>query len=132
MLELVRIPVRRLFDSETWWRWLRTPKWSAVTTERNTTYSGEYAAWDSRRRRGVTLRGYIVEWPGLAADVYLYDPPEVLRQHPHGACLQLLRPEDKWFYLHWTRPAPTFQESREYVEQMLWAVSPIDRCPLEL
>ena len=120
MLDRLIVHTRRLFDPETWWRWRRTPKWSAVTTERNIAYSGEYAAWDSHRRRADTIRGHVVEWPGLATDVYLYDPPDVLRRHEHGACLQLLRPDDKWFYLHWTRPARTFQESRECVEQMLW------------
>ncbi len=89
----------RLFDRETWWRRSRKPTWKVVATDRNITYSGEYVAWDSRRRRGVTVRGSVVEWPGLSTDVYLYDPPEVLRRHGHGACLQLLRPDDKWFYL---------------------------------
>ncbi len=110
----------RLFDRETRWRRRGRPAWKAVATERNITYSGEYVAWDSRRGHGVTVWGSVVEWPGLSTDVYLYDPPEVLRRHGHGACLQLLRPDDKWFYLHWARPARTFQESRDYVEQMLW------------
>ena len=120
MLDRLIVGVCRLFDPEAWWRWRGTPQWSAVATEQNVAYSGEYAVWDSRRRRAVTVTGYVVEWPGLAADVYLYEPPDIMRQHPHGACLQLLRPDEKWFYLHWTRPARTFQESREYVEQMLW------------
>jgi hypothetical protein len=120
MFDLVRVWIHQLFDAEAWWRRWRAPTWNVVTSERNTAYSGEYAVWDSGRRRAVTVRGYVVEWPGLAADVYLYDPPAIIRQHPHGRCLQLLRPDEKWFHLHWERPARTFQESKELVERMLW------------
>ena len=112
--------IARLVDRETWWRWCRRPAWNILATERNVRYTGEYAVWDRRRHRGVIVKGSVIEWPGLGTEVYLYDPPEVLRRHEHGACLQLLRPGDKWFYLHWARPARTFQESRAYVEQMLW------------
>jgi len=107
-------------DVEGWWRRVCVRRWRVIETGRSITYVGEYALWDPRRGRGLKVRGRVVEWPGLGTDVYLYDPPDTLRHHQHGTCLQLLRPGGKWFKLHWTRPARTFAASKEYVEQMLW------------
>ncbi len=120
MFDHLRVSVRRLFDAETWWLRMGRPRWRTVVTDRKTTYSGEYAVWDPARGRAVRVKGRIVQWSGLGTDVYVYDPPEILRRHTHGPCLQLVRPDDKWFYLHWNRPCRTFTESKEYVEQMLW------------
>ena len=110
----------RFLDWECWWRRLFAPAWRAVSNDRHTTYAGEYAIWDPGRGRPLKVRGEIVEWPGLGTEVYLFDPPAMLRHHPHSACLQLVQPGSKWFKLHWTRPGRTFAASKAYVEQMLW------------
>jgi hypothetical protein len=120
MLDRVIGWVRLLVDAEGWWFRLFAPSWQVRKTDRSTSYSGEFAVWDRARHRPLKVQGRIVEWPGLGSDVYVYDPPEWLRRHEHGRCLQLLLPDDKWFRLHWTRPGRTFNETKEYVEQMLW------------
>jgi len=95
-------------------------EWSVATADNRTEYSGMFYVSDPRWRQPVAVRGFIVEWPGLPTDVYLFDPPEMLRQHRHGPCLQLLKPDQQWFRLHWAKPALTFEQSRYCVEQMMW------------
>lgn len=68
----------------------------------------------------MLVRGLVCEYPGLPLEVYLFDPPLVLRRHPHGSCLQLVSPKTRMFRLHWANPPKSFEQSRAFVEQMMW------------
>ena len=63
--------------------------------------------------------GWIVEWPGLPADVYIDNPPLELRKHEHGSCFQLAKPNSSRFKLHWRRAARSFDEALTYMQQLL-------------
>jgi len=95
------------------------PEWQVEKSGTSIIYTGFFAVYDRGGIPRLTLQGRIVEWPGLPTDVYVYDPPVKLRQHKHGSCLQLLRPGDAWFKLHWQKPARTFTQSCAYIEQLL-------------
>jgi hypothetical protein len=102
-----------------------SPEWEVEERGASTIYTGFFTVRDHRGRPYLSVRGRVVEWQGLPADVYLYDPPSLLRKHPHGPCLQLLRPGDAWFKLHWQRPARDFGATYAYVEQLLHEVSQV-------
>jgi hypothetical protein len=95
------------------------PDWQVEHSGPSTIYTGFFSVYERGGIPRLTLQGRIVEWPGLPTDVYVYDPPLKLRQHKHGSCLQLLRPGDAWFKLHWQKPARTFTQSCAYIEQLL-------------
>ena len=104
-----------------WFRRRQTPPpWTIRQENNRTVFTGKFFVDDRAWRRPLQVEGSIVEWPGLPAEVYLLDPPAALRRHPHGPCLQLLRPNSQWFKLHWSKPPRTFLTSKEYVENMLW------------
>jgi len=72
---------------------------------------------------GLRLKGRIIEYACSPLAVYAYDVPKELRKrHPHGYCWQLWRPGEKWFSLHWAKPAWDFESGKEYVEKMMWEV----------
>lgn len=113
--------VRRWVDVIIWYYHGKPtpPDWKVEQRGTSTTYSGFFTLYDRGGIPRLSLQGQIVEWSGLPTDVYVYDPPLKLRQHPHGRCLQLLRPGDAWFKLHWQKPARSFTETCAYVEQLL-------------
>jgi hypothetical protein len=82
-------------------------------------YDGHFAVYTRDGFPLVRIAGRIVTWPGLPADVYVFNPPRVVRQVSRGACLQLAQPGGQWFKLHWERPAHGFDESLAYVEGLL-------------
>ncbi len=92
------------------------------TVERNgtqTSFAGRFLIFD---RRGVVksfVHGRIIQRDRRQADVYLYDPPEFTKKHRHGRCMQLLSPADKWFKLHFEKPASDFAAAYTYVEHFL-------------
>jgi hypothetical protein len=89
---------------------------SGVTTR----YTGEFAIYGDGGVVLFKLAGYIVESRGLPTDAYLHNPPNWLRNHRHGPCLQLIEPpENLWFKMHFTRPPRTFDEARSHIEMML-------------
>jgi hypothetical protein len=103
-----------------------TVRWT-VTRERNRrSFAGLFHAHDSQWKRPMLVRGLVHEYPGLPAEVYLFDPPPLLRRHPHGSCLQLVSPSTRLFRLHWTKPPRTFEQSRAFVEQMMWEARMLD------
>jgi len=65
------------------------------------------------------VNGRIVLTSDTLADVYLYDPPIFLKHHRHGRCLQLLRPNEKWFKVHFEKPPRDFSAAYMYVEHFL-------------
>lgn len=95
------------------------PEWKLVKHPHCREYQGIFMlfGWDCPSRARII--GRVIEWPRLPVDVYLFNPPRALRNHPHGRCLQLALPNSRWFKLHWQRPARTFDEARAYVETIM-------------
>ena len=109
-----------------WWCLRGKPDLAEWVTERrgsSTIHTGFFAVYRIGGQPLLTVRGRVVEWQGLPTDVYLYNPPTALRKHPHGACLQLLKPGDAWFKLHWQKPARDFGETCAYIQQLLHEVT---------
>ncbi len=94
-------------------------EWTIEHRDNCTVYTGAFAIYNARGRLLRQVRGRVVEWPGMPAEVYLCNPPPELRRHTHGPCLQLIAPGSSWFKLHWEKPARDFDTSRAYVEQLL-------------
>lgn len=93
--------------------------WQIARNGSSTTFRGMFLVYDRRGKIKLRIQGQIVEWGGLPAQVYIYNPPEFIKNHRHGACLQLLRPGDSWFKLHFERPACDFASAYSYVEHLL-------------
>ena len=90
-------------------------KWRVKRQQGSITFEGAF-----RAPGDIKILGRIIEHEDRPVDVYVWDPSVELRNHPqHGSCWQLLRPGDKWFYLHWEKPAWDFESGRVYVERML-------------
>lgn len=100
------------------------PEWEVQNLDNHKEYIGLFVVFGVSGKPDFQIPGRIIEWNRFPVDVYIFDPPKQLRQnHEKGACLQLLKPDSRWFKLHWERPAKTFEESRAYVEEMLSEVS---------
>jgi hypothetical protein len=95
------------------------PDWKTEYRGHCTIHTGFFVRYGYGGCPELTVQGRVIEWPGLPTDVYLYNPPSMLRSHQHGSCLQLLKPGEIWFKLHWQRPAKDFGQSCAYVEQLL-------------
>ncbi len=93
--------------------------WKSVRNGNSTAFTGNFLVYDHRGKIRHRVPGRIVEWSGLPAQVYLYNPPEFIKNHRHGSCLQLLRPGDNWFKLHFDKPARNFASAYSYVEHFL-------------
>lgn len=95
------------------------PLWSKKISGIQTIYEGFFRVYDQKGKPKMKVQGRIVVWTCSPAEVYLYDPPSFLIRHQHGHCLQLLRPHDKWFLLHFEFAPKDFASAYGYVEQML-------------
>ncbi len=84
-----------------------------------TTYTGNFLVYDRMGKIKLRIQGRIVQKQKTASTVYLYNPPDFIKNHRHGSCLQLLRPNDKWFKLHFDNPAKDFISAYTYVEHLL-------------
>lgn len=93
--------------------------WQVEHSGNSTTFKGEFLVYDRTGRTRLRVSGQIVEWYGLPTQVFIYDPPIFVKDHPHGRCLQLLRPNDRWFKLHFEKPARNFPDAYTYVEHFL-------------
>ena len=93
--------------------------WRAEKNGSSITFTGDFLVYGRAGRIELHVPGRIVEWKGLPAQVFVYDPPAFVKNHPHGRCLQLLHPNDKWFKLHFEKPARDFLSACSYVEQFL-------------
>lgn len=91
--------------------------WRVERGDISTSYHGSFAA--STHAKTMLIPGRVVVWAAMPTDVYLHNPPPLLMQHPKAHCLQLLRPGDLWFKLHWERAPRDFESSRAFVEQMM-------------
>ena len=93
--------------------------WRATPHRNQTVFTGCFLVFDRYGSVQFRVRGRIVCRRRSASDVYLYDPPGFVTRHQHGRCLQLLRPNDKWFKLHFEKPATDFRAAYSYVEHFL-------------
>lgn len=93
--------------------------WAVEEHEHCRIYCGRFVIYGVGGRVLCHVPGRIIEWPGLPTDVYLRDPPDELRHHAKGPCLQLVSTDGPWFKLHWEKPARDFEDSVAYVEQLL-------------
>jgi hypothetical protein len=93
--------------------------WQVVSNGNSRTFTGSFLVYDREGSIIMRVKGQIVEWERNPAQVYLYDPPDFVKRHRHGSCLQLLRPNDNWFKLHFDRPAADFASAYTYVEHFL-------------
>jgi hypothetical protein len=82
-------------------------------------FSGRFLVYDRWGSIRMSVHGRIVLRGASTTDVYLYDPPQFVSSHKHGSCLQLLTPHDRWFKLHFEKPAANFTEAYTYVEHLL-------------
>lgn len=94
-------------------------EWQREQNGNSTVFKGSFPVFDRAGKIKLQVTGQIVEWRGLPAQVYLFNPPEFTKHHWHGSCLQLLRPNDAWFKLHFDKPATDFASAYYYVEQFL-------------
>src|SRR6266404_5047106 len=70
--------------------------WMLTCSGGRETYEGYYFAGRRKFRGRIEVRRNHVT-------AYIYEPPREVKNHPHGACFQLVG--DNWFHLHWSRPA---------------------------
>jgi hypothetical protein len=98
---------------------LMAPEWNVTEYPDCRVYDGAYMIFAIHGYVLYQINGQIIERAGCPCDVYIFDPPETIRQLPVGPCFQLLRPGSRWFKLHWEKPAYTFSESLAYVEGIL-------------
>jgi hypothetical protein len=77
---------------------------------------GQYRVFDRRRQAWRAFHGRLFQ-QGRTIATYIADPPAEVKQHRHGACLQLV--EAPWFLLHWNRPPHTLDDGLLYMERML-------------
>jgi hypothetical protein len=87
--------------------------WTRAVLGESETYEGHYAVGTRRFRGRIEVRGK----RRRTVQAYIYDPPYEIKQHPHGACFQLVG--DDWFYLHWARPARNIDDAILYMERVL-------------
>ena len=97
----------------------QTARWETIRHANYEEHYGFFVTRDSNGRVQCSLAGRIVERSNGSVSVFVRDPPERLRQHRHGPCLQLVSPNDRWFRLHWEKPPKGAEASRVYVEAML-------------
>lgn len=95
------------------------PLWNKKVDRLKIIYEGFFRVYDRYGKPRMKVQGRIVIWNTFPTEVYLYDPPTFLTRHKHGSCLQLLKPNDKWFKLHFELVPKDFISAYGYVEQML-------------
>ena len=93
--------------------------WRVENNGTSTTFTGNFLVYDRAGAIKLRVPGQIVVWQRLPALVYLYNPPEFVKRHRHGSCLQLLRPNDLWFKLHFEKPPTDFASAYTFVEHFL-------------
>ena len=99
---------------------LSEPKdWKMTRIGKQTIYKGKFLVFDYRGKIKYRIQGRIVQQRTKSSEVYIFDPPGFVKNHRHGSCLQLLRPNDNWFKLHFEYPAKDFAGAYTYVEHLL-------------
>jgi hypothetical protein len=91
-------------------------RWRKRTSGHDVELVGQYRVFDQRRGRWREFRGRVVQQGGDIG-AYINDPPTEMRQHRHGACLQLV--EGRWFRLHFQRAPKNLDDAVLYLERML-------------
>ncbi len=87
--------------------------WTRTINGGREIYEGYYTVATRRFRGRIEVRGN----RGRNVTVYIYNPPREIKNHPHGACFQLVG--DDWFMLHWARPARNVDDAILYMERVL-------------
>lgn len=99
---------------------LTEPKdWKMERVGKVATYTGKFLVYDRVGKIKHRIQGRVVQKRHFQSDVYIYDPPVFVKTHHHGSCLQLLKPNDKWFKIHFEKPAKDFASAYTYVEHLL-------------
>jgi hypothetical protein len=93
--------------------------WRVEKKDNLTTFDGNFLVFDREGSIRHRVQGRIIERRRLPTEIYLYDPPPFVKRHRHASCLQLLRPNDSWFKLHFEKPAQDFTGAYTYVEHFL-------------
>lgn len=93
--------------------------WSHDHVNGYETFSGNFLVHDRLGKIRLQVTGWIIQRNAQVAEVYLFDPPKFVMGHKHGRCMQLLTPNDRWFKLHFDKPASNFVEAYTYVEHLL-------------
>lgn len=62
----------------------------------------------------------IAEGGARPAELFIHDPPDALRRHRSGPCLQLLAPpEHRWFRVHFDQPPADAWQAYAFIQGML-------------
>ena len=93
--------------------------WRLKRDGRDTAYTGRFLIFDRGGAVFMRIAGRVVTRDSGTADVYIYDPPIFVKNHRHAGCLQLLTPGDRWFKLHFAKPARDFPSAYSFVEHFL-------------
>lgn len=88
--------------------------WTRTAENGNEIFEGVYRV-GTRAFRGRV----IAERRGRRFTAYIYDPPPEIKSHPHGRCFQKAGFGDRWFILHWARPARSTDDAIIYMERIL-------------
>lgn len=103
----VQAPARFAWDEK---QWRQSTSGDAIEL------IGRYRVFDESRKRWREFDGRLVQH-GTDIAAYVADPPQEIRRHRHGACLQLVNPP--WFRLHWQRSPKNLDQALLYLERML-------------
>lgn len=105
---LVEAPARFAWDEK---RWAKSTSADGAIEIR-----GMYHVYDRHRRQWREFEGFLYQ-RGDQIAAYIADPPQEIKAHRHGPCLQLV--QSPWFRLHWRRQPNSLDEALIYMERML-------------
>lgn len=86
--------------------------WIRKTIRGRETYEGYYLVGKRRFHGRIEASNR-----GRNITAYILNPPREVKNHPHGACFQLVG--DGWFHLHWSNPARNVDDAILYMERIL-------------
>ncbi|MFA5897628.1 MAG: hypothetical protein WC829_00810 [Hyphomicrobium sp.] len=105
--KVIEVPARFAWDEK---RWQRKDKADHVE------FAGRYRVYDFTARTWREFNGFVRQ-QGNDIAAYIADPPQEMKRHAHGSCLQLANAP--WFRLHWNRHPATVDDALLYMERML-------------
>lgn len=104
---VVKAPPRFAWDEK---RWTQRDVGDSIE------FVGTYRVYDRAARKWRQFHGVIRQQAGNFY-TYIADPPPEVKEHRHGACLQLANAP--WFRLHWNQPPASADAALIYMERML-------------
>lgn len=94
------------------------PSWQRIFKDGRTWWDGQICP-GAPPARGGGIHVQLVEGGSQPAEVLVQNPPDTLRAHPHGPCLQLLRPVSAgWYRLHFVVPPDDADGAYGYICKM--------------